>query len=320
MLPRRMREPSPLIHDRFLELDRLVVRPRPAGSISVTVGRGERLVILGEARTGKTALLRALAGFLAPDAGDIRLGGRSILPEKPERRGVALIPARDTLFPHRSLRDNLLFALRARGLPAAFSRARAVALLAAHGLAAVSGSRPARLSAPQRRRAEFCRALAAAPLLVLIDSAPGEPPAPTLLADADVTVVLATGDAAAALGIATRILLLDTQGPVQFGTPYDLYERPSNAYVARFMGPCNLVASPHGLLAIRPHRMRLDPAGTLRGEVSAVAYQGAVTRVLVATPQGEMTADLASPPDGAATGQTVGLAWDDATAWALPGE
>jgi ABC-type Fe3+/spermidine/putrescine transport system ATPase subunit len=306
-----------LTDDLFLELDRLAVHPLPAGPVSVTVARGERLVILGAPGTGKSALLLAMAGFHPLAAGDIRLDGHSLRAERPERRGLALMPARGTLFPHQSLRDNLAFALRGRGLPPAVIRQQAQALLAARGLAAVADRRPGRLTPAQRRQGEFARALAAAPLAVLIDTPPGEAPDPALLAEMTPTVVLATDRPEAALGIATRIVLLDAHGVAQVGTPQDLYERPAGVYAARFMGPCNLVASTRGLLAIRPHRLRLDAAGPLRGTVTSVAYHGSATRIAVATPDGAMTADIAEP-HGVRAGQAVGLSWRESDAWLLP--
>ncbi len=273
-------------------------------------------MLLGEKNTGKSALLLAIAGFLPIEAGEVRLDGRAITDVPPEHRSVAYLPATDGLFAHRTLRDNVAFGLHK--LPRNIARARVEAALAAQRLAAAAGRRPAKLSADQRRRGALARALVVAPALLLVDSAAHAPPAPDFLTGTSITAILATDDPAAAMGLATRIALLSAQGVVQIGTPHELYERSQNEYCARFMGPCNIVPSPSGAIMLRPHRVRLDPAGDLRGSVRAIAYQGAVTRVVVATSAGEMLADLPAPPSGVAPGQEVGLAWNDADAWTLP--
>lgn len=307
---------GPLTAGAYLDLDRLTVRRRPEGGFSLSIAEGEQLVLLGKKNTGKTALLLAIAGYLPVEAGDIRLDGRSITHAPPEHRSVAYLPAADGLFAHRTLRENVVFGLQK--LPRDVARAQADAVLATQGLASVADRRPAKLSVGQRRRGALARALAVNPALLLVDSAPHTPPPPDFLTGTSVTAILATDDPAAAMGLASRIALLSENGLVQLGTPHDLYERPQNEFCARFMGDCNIVPAAGDRLVIRPHRLRLDPAGSLRGSVRAIAYRGSSTRVVVATAAGEMLVDLAAPPSGIALGQEVGLAWSNADAWMLP--
>jgi ABC-type Fe3+/spermidine/putrescine transport system ATPase subunit len=290
----------------FLELDGVVPRPG-GGPVTASVPRGGRLVLLGGPGVGKTALLLCIAGFLAPAAGDILLDGRSILKLPPERRRAVLLPAEGALFAHRSLRDNVRFALPGR------DRARAEALLAEHGLAAVASLRPAQLSPAQRAQGELVRALAAAPALLLIDA----PAAGLSRLEAMETAILATRDGATALAVASTIVLLDAAGVAQIGTPEELYERPASPFAARATGPCNLLPSPAGMLAIRPHRLRIDPAGALSGTIRAIAYAGRETQVRVATDAGELTI-YAPPPVRHAPGEAVRVGWNAADAWVLP--
>jgi ABC-type Fe3+/spermidine/putrescine transport system ATPase subunit len=167
------------------------------------------------------------------------------------------------------------------------------------------------------------------------------------LGAAHTTAVLATHDRAAAFGLADRVALLRAGRLEQVGAPRDLYDRPATRFVAGFTGPCNLLpatllANADGraeirlsggtasalarpdllpgrvLLCLRPHRVRLDPAGPVRGPVEQIDYQGPITRVTLRLPEGALVADLAQAPPGLARGTELALGWAADDAWLLP--
>ncbi|MEB2837015.1 MAG: ATP-binding cassette domain-containing protein [Desulfurococcales archaeon] len=155
----------------MIEVEDLVVR-LPGFTLEVPhleVGEGEYLVVLGPSGVGKTLLLHAIAGLVAPARGRIVIGRRDVTREPPERRGVALVPQDYALFPHMSVLDNIAYGLRVRGIPRweAYGRARAYA--EALGIAHLLHRRPGSLSGGEKQRVALARALAVEPRILLLD-------------------------------------------------------------------------------------------------------------------------------------------------------
>ena len=325
--------------------------------ISFSLPRGATLVLLGPEGAGKTAILLVLAGFLRPTSGTVRLAGRDITTTPPQTRDIAMLAREDALFPHLSVLDNIAFGLKMRGQSREARRARARATLAALGLGALAERHPGRLDATERRLVALARAIACRPSLLLVDEPRDATDAPqreaaravlrTALADTDTTAILATHDRAAAFGLADQVALLREGRLEQIGPPRELFERPATRFAATFTGPCNLLPAtllghtgagavlklaggtanaqarpelPPGrvLVCLRPHRLRLDPAGPVRGPVEQIDYQGALTRVTLRLADGPVVADLAQAPPGLARGDELSLGWDPAEAWLLP--
>jgi ABC-type Fe3+/spermidine/putrescine transport system ATPase subunit len=347
--------------DAHLLLDRVTLRGRDRpilDGVSLALGRGQTLALLGPEGAGKTALLLVLTGFLRPSLGTVKLAGRDITAAPPEARDMAMVFQEDALFPHLSVLDNVAFGLKMRRVPRGQRRAHARTALAALGIAPLAERHPARLDATERRLVALARASACHPLLLLVD----EPPAPSdapereavrrvlraALGQAHGTAILATHDRAAAFGFAQRIALLRAGVLEQIGTPQALFDRPATRFVATFTGPCNLLGATllshtgagavlklSGGIAnaparpelkpgpvsvcLRPHRLRLDPAGPLCGTVRQIDYQGATTRVTLDLPEGPVVADLVQAPPGLAHGAVLTLGWDPADAWLLEG-
>jgi ABC-type Fe3+/spermidine/putrescine transport system ATPase subunit len=346
----------------YLLLDRLTVPGRDRAildGISLALPRGRTLALLGPEGAGKTAALLALAGFLRPSLGTIRLAGREITTAPPERRDIAMVFQEDALFPHLSVVDNVAFGLKMRGHPQATRRGAAAAVLAALGVAGLAPLHPARLDATERRLAALARAVACRPALLLVDepAAPADAPRReavrrvlrTALGAEHTTAILATHDRAAAFGLADLIALLREGLLEQIGTPKDLFERPATRFAAGFTGPCNLLAATllghtqagavirlsggtatalarpglaagRVLICLRPHQLRLDPDGPVRGPVEQIDYQGALTRVTVRLPEGPVVADLTQMQAGLAPGTNLSLGWAATDAWMLPWE
>ncbi len=325
--------------------------------LSLALPRGQTLALLGPEGAGKTATLLMLAGFLRPALGTVRLAGRDITVAAPEVRDIAMVFHDDALFPHLSVLDNVAFGPKMRGVGRNERRARASATLAALGIAALAGRHPARLDATERRLVALARAAAAHPALLLIDEPPAPADAPqreavrealrAALGGDHITAILATHDRAAAFALADTVALLRGGALQQIGAPRDLYQRPANRFVAGFTGGCNLLAAtllgrdgvtaraalPGGpaaarapdtlaagpvLLCVRPHAVRLDPAGPVRGVVETVSYLGALTRVTLRTPE-PFVAEMTAAP-ALARGEMVAMGWDEADAWLMPAD
>jgi 2-aminoethylphosphonate transport system ATP-binding protein len=344
--------------DAHLVLDRVTVRrngqPRPIlDAIGFALPQGRTLALIGPEGAGKTATLLLIAGFLHPSLGTLRLAGHDITATPPERRDIAMLAEQDALFPHISVRDNVAFGLKMRGVPRAERRAAADACLAGLGLAALAERHPARLDAGERRLIALARAFACRPALLLLDEPDGDAAVLAalrkLLRGEHPATVLATHDRAAAFGLADLVALLRDGRVEQLGPPRDLFERPATSFAANFAGPCNLLPVtllshtgagallklsagtanaqarpelPPGrvLLCLRPHHLRLDQAGPLRGPVEAIDYQGTLTRVTLHPPEGTLFADLAQAPPGLAPGDQLSLGWAPENAWLLPAD
>jgi iron(III) transport system ATP-binding protein len=287
--------------------------------VDLDVPSGSVAAVLGPSGCGKTTLLRAVAGFVRPDRGEIRIGGTVVsgaaehLP--PERRGVALVPQEGALFPHLSVGQNVAF-----GLPRAERRRspRVTEVLGLVGLHGFEERRPAELSGGQQQRVALARALAPDPSLVLLDE-------PFSALDASLresvrsqvrealersrtTALVVTHDQDEALSVADSVAVLD-EGHIQMhGTPQEVYRAPTGLGVARFVGQCvelpaeltdGRAVTPLGELAVdggsapgrgvvmlRPEQLRLLPADDgdgIPGEVVGGDYFGhdALVRVRI---------------------------------------
>jgi ABC-type Fe3+/spermidine/putrescine transport system ATPase subunit len=270
--------------------------------VDLRVEPGEVLALLGPSGSGKSTLLHAVAGFLVPSAGTIRLGGVPVsgagrtLP--PERRNLGVVFQNYALWPHMSALETVAYPARRRGVGRAQARAEALAILERLRIAHLAGRRPAELSGGEQQRVGLARALARRPSLYLFDE-------PTAHLDAHVrgvfleelvarrrdsgaAAVYATHDAEEALGLADRVALLREGCLVQAGTPRQVYEEPVDLFAARLTGPASVIDAPDGggRLLVRPGWARLG--GPLEGTVRSVWFRGPHSDHLVDTPLGEL--------------------------------
>jgi ABC-type Fe3+/spermidine/putrescine transport system ATPase subunit len=298
--------------------------------VTLSVAPGEVLALLGPSGSGKSTLLHAVAGFLEPRAGTVRLGGRTVVgagrPVPPERRDLAVVFQNYALWPHLTALDTVAYPARRRGAGRARARAEALDLLGLLRIADLAGRRPAELSGGEQQRVGLARALARRPSLYLFD----EPTAhldshvrAVFLAevvarqrDSGAAAVYATHDAEEALGLADRVALLCDGELLQVGTPRQVYEEPAGLFAARLTGPASVVDAPdgRGRLLIRPGWACLG--GPLEGRVRAVWFRGPHSDHLLDTPLGEVVIREPGPPRhpvGACT------RWTLSRGWPLPG-
>lgn len=223
---------------------------RAVDNVDIAVPDGGFVALLGPSGCGKTTLLRLIAGFDRPTAGEIRLDDEVVstpdwaLP--PERRGVGMVFQSYALWPHMSVAGNVEFALKVRGLPAAERKARLDRVLDLVGLAQYATRRPAALSGGQRQRVALARCLAMEPRVILLDEPLANLDAHLREAmqaefrryhrESRTTFVYVTHDQSEAMALADRIAVMDRGRVVQFADPRTIYREPATAMVARFIG------------------------------------------------------------------------------------
>ena len=220
-------------------------------NLSLLVKAGELVSLLGASGCGKTTTLRLVAGFLTPTSGTIALGGKDLTRLPAYRRDIGLVFQNYALFPHLSVRDNVAFGLKQRGIAGVERSMKADDMLARVGLSALGGRFPSELSGGQKQRVALARALVIEPPLLMFDEPLSNLDA-KLRVDMRVeirqlqrangtTSVYVTHDQEEAFSISDRVAIMHQGRIMQFDTPEELYQRPANAFVARFVGFENLI-------------------------------------------------------------------------------
>ena len=235
-----------------LEVDRVTKRYADhlaVDALSFAVPRGSFFSILGPSGCGKTTLLRLIAGFLAPDEGDVRIGGRSMRGVAPNRRPANMVFQQLALFPMMSVGENVAFGLARRGVARAERERKAAAMLERVGLAGAGGKRVDELSGGQRQRVAIARSLVLEPTLLLLDEPLGaldlklrehmKIELKQLQAEFGTTFVYITHDQSEALVMSDRVAVMNAGRFEQVGTPEELYHSPRSAFVAGFVGDSN---------------------------------------------------------------------------------
>lgn len=270
-------------------------------NVSIAVGKGELIALLGSSGCGKTSLLRSIAGFVQPTCGTITIDGRDITHLPPEARGTAMMFQSYALWPHMDVSANIGYGLRMRGWKKDAIAQRVQEMLKLLKLDGYGARSIAKLSGGQRQRVALGRALAVDPAVLLLD----EPMSNldykvrielrhelrALQKRVGITAVYVTHDREEALTLADRIAVIDSGRVAQLGTPEQVFHQPASSFVAGFMGADNSVtviahadgwraASPTVPGARRAHfrgdRARLDAA--VADSPGALAFDGEVAQ------------------------------------------
>jgi spermidine/putrescine transport system ATP-binding protein len=220
-------------------------------SLSFSVARGSFFSILGPSGCGKTTLLRMIAGFIAPDSGDILIGGASMREVAPNRRPVNMVFQQLALFPMMSVGENVAFGLARRGIARAERLRRSHAMLERVSLGGAADKRVDELSGGQRQRVAIARSLVLEPTLLLLDEPLGaldlklrehmKIELKQLQAAFGTTFVYITHDQSEALVLSDHVGVMNRGRFEQLGTPQDLYYRPQTPFVAGFVGANNRI-------------------------------------------------------------------------------
>jgi len=311
--------------------------------VSFVLERGEIACLLGASGSGKTTLLRLIAGFENPAAGEIAIRGKTVsrvgYSERPEHRRVGLVFQDHALFPHMTVQQNVLCGLEREKR----SEAEKISQrwLEVMGLSGFEKKYPHELSGGEKQRVAVARALAPGPDLLLMDE-PFSSLDPDLrerlqtdvkriLKGAGVTALIVTHDQHEAFSLADTIGILNAGRIEQWGTGYDLYHRPANAYVAGFMGQGVFISGrlvsggvqtglgilsydeagqalgPDVAVFLRPDDIVHDDASPMQAIVLQKAFRGAFILYTLRAPNGEtLLAQVPSHHDHA-LGSSIGI-------------
>jgi ABC-type Fe3+/spermidine/putrescine transport system ATPase subunit len=227
-------------------------RQEALAGVDLEICPGEFFCLVGPSGCGKTTLLRCVAGFARPDAGEIMLDGERLDPLPPHRRGLGMVFQNYALFPHLSVRENVAYGLRARRLPGDVVAKRVEQALAQVRLAHRASSFPGMLSGGEQQRVATARALAIAPRLLLMDEPLSNLDAKLRVEMREeirgvqralgITTLYVTHDQEEALALADRIAVMNGGALEQTGTPLEIYRNPATPFVAGFIGHTNFLA------------------------------------------------------------------------------
>ncbi len=329
--------------------------------IDLEIPQGSFFALLGPSGCGKTTTLRMVAGLEQPTAGTISIGDRDITRLKPYQRNVNTVFQSYALFPHLDVLENVAFGLRRRGDKDWKRKSEEVLELVE--LTAVTRKKPAQLSGGMQQRVALARALVNRPDVLLLDEPLGaldlklrrqmQIELKRIQSEVGLTFVHVTHDQEEAMTMADSIAVMNAGHIEQLGDPATLYEQPSTAFVANFLGQSNLLRAsidgpvrngtvgvtsngqrleadaahiPEGAteiwLGVRPEKLQIGPDGgpnRLRGVVSDASFTGVSTQYLVKMPWGqELTA--VQQNDGssrARVGENVELSWTAAHGFVL---
>jgi thiamine transport system ATP-binding protein len=294
------------------------------------------VALLGPSGCGKSSLLRAIAG-LEPSAGQVVLDGRDLGDVPPHRRGIGLMFQGDALFPHRNVGANVAFGLRMQGWSREDIHARVTESLALVGLPGHERRAIDTLSGGEQQRVALARAIAPRPRLLMLD----EPLSsvdralrdrlledlPAVFAEVDAAVVYVTHDQAEALALADRVAVMRAGVIVQEGSPAQVWQSPSDAFVADFVGHRTIDVEVHDGIATTPigripapdhpdgpavavipsPALHPDPDGTVSATVTARRFAG--DHAIVVVDAAGITLEVAwRGDDWPAAGDTVTLA------------
>jgi spermidine/putrescine transport system ATP-binding protein len=293
--------------------------------LSLTVPDGSFFALLGPSGCGKTTTLRMIAGLEEPTQGTINIGDTDITTQKPYRRNVNTVFQNYALFPHLSIYENVAFGLRRRGIKEV--KKEVLSALELVELAHLAERKPGQLSGGQQQRIAVARAIVNRPEVLLLDEPLGaldlklrrqmQIELKRIQMEVGITFIHVTHDQEEAMTMADTIAVMNQGKIEQMGSATELYEAPKTAFVANFLGQCNLikakvqsraggkaVVSAKGhtfeiplsrvstdsdsvLLGVRPEKLRLDDSGTNSIKdciVTDRSFVGTSTQYLLKTP------------------------------------
>ncbi len=295
-------------------------------SVSLEIAQGEVVAVLGPSGSGKTTLLRAIAGLQPLATGRILLDGKDLDGVPPHRRGIGLVFQDHALFQHRDVAGNVAFGLRMRGDSREEIARRVDELLELVGLSGYGERSVATLSGGEQQRVALARALAPDPRVLLLDEPLGSLDRPLrerlldelelLFAELAVTALYVTHDQAEAFALGDRVAVMRRGAVAQVGIPDELWSKPTDEGVARFLGLRNVA---DGVL-VRPEAVRVALATSSGGNgvVASALRVGPTVRLVVELDDGRVLEAAVASLDHPVPGERVEVGVDPAGVVDLP--
>ncbi len=262
--------------------------------IDIAIKEGEFLAILGPSGCGKSTTMRMIAGLEQPTAGEVLIGGKAVTHLPPRERNVSMVFQSYALYPHMTVRENIAFPLKARGVPRAQRDTKITWAAGMLGIEPLLQRKPGRLSGGEKQKVALARSLVRDPDLFIFDEPLSSLDAQVrtlarselrLLHDrTGVTTVYVTHDQLEALGMGDRIAIMQHGRVRQLGTPKQLYDNPADTFVAGFLGspPMNLLQRDDRIIGFRPEQLvpaapgtDADGAFTLQVRIQRLEFLGA---------------------------------------------
>lgn len=218
---------------------------------NINIGEGEFVTLLGPSGCGKTTILRMIAGFESPDAGEIYIGNDPINHLTPDKRDTAMVFQSYALLPHLNIFDNVAYGLKLRKLPKDEIEKRVLDMLELVELGGMEGRMTNQLSGGQQQRVALARALVIEPSVLLFDEPLSNLDAKLRVVmrteirkiqqRVGITAIYVTHDQSEAMALSDRIIIMEKGVVSQVGTPQEIYYHPNNKFVADFIGEANFL-------------------------------------------------------------------------------
>lgn len=284
-------------HLDLIDLEKRYGETLAVRGINLSLPENTYCCLLGPSGCGKTSLLRMIAGHEDITSGTVLLDNQDISNEPPAARSTSMMFQSYALFPHLKVIDNVAFALKIMGVSKTERHARAMELLESVQLHTMSQRYPSQLSGGQQQRVALARALITKPKLLLLDE-PLSALDPFLRIEMrselkllqrqlGITFVHVTHSQEEAMALADVILVMNDGKVEQQGSPVELFTKPRNAFVARFIGGHNVIEGEGLPISIREDRIKLTPGGS--DKVTGVEFLGSVVRLKVHSSRGPLT-------------------------------
>lgn len=315
---------------KLVGLTKTYGQTKAVDAIDLDIPTGTYCCLLGPSGCGKTSTLRMVAGHEQVDGGSVLLGDKDVKDLPPAQRGTAMMFQSYALFPHLTVRDNVAFSLKMKGVGKPERHERAEDLLKLVEMSQYGDRLPAQLSGGQQQRVALARALITEPRILMLDE-PLSALDPFLRVRMraelkrlqkrlGISFIHVTHGQDEAMALADMIVVMNQGRIEQCGSPQEVFSRPKTEFVARFIGGHNVVADGAGLIAVRTDRisvkrMAKDSAspGVLRAVVSDVEFQGTYVQLGLDYEAGEpmiaQIPDAAFYSDPLGVGDIVGVSW-----------
>jgi len=239
------------ISKEFSDPEREGGKVRAVRDFNLEIAEGEFVTLLGPSGCGKTTTLRIIAGFETPTKGEVWINGKNVNNDPPNKRDTSMVFQSYAIFPHMSVEQNVGFGLELKGRPKAEISREVRQIMEVMGIADLAHRRPDQLSGGQQQRVALARSIINKPSVLLFDE-------PLSNLDAKlreqmrveirriqqtfkITSVYVTHDQVEAMTVSDRVVVMDKGCMMQVGTPFEIYSRPSNRFVADFIGKVNLL-------------------------------------------------------------------------------